>query len=157
MAGALRGKDDYVEPAPFPQSAEPPAPDRVRVELDADARAPGQARRAVREVLVSWRLPGLVDSVVLAVSELVTNALRHGRPPVHVVLRRDARSVSLDVHDAGRTPPAGSTHRPPDDAESGRGLDIVQALAVDVGCISVPGEGKVVSASFPTADTSEPG
>jgi anti-sigma regulatory factor (Ser/Thr protein kinase) len=133
----------------------PPVPDRVRVPLRDDLRAPAQARRAVRDVLLSWRLPELVDAVVLAVSELVTNALRHGRPPVHLVLHRERACVRLDVHD-GRPPVPPSDRRPAsDEAESGRGLQIVHALAVDVGCERVPGDGKVVHASFPTGPDRE--
>ena len=122
----------------------------MRVPLGDDLRAPGQARRAVREVLLSWRLPGLVDAAVLVVSELVTNALRHGRPPVHLVLHRHRRSVRLDVHDTQPALPRekGAVAA---DAESGRGLHIVSSLADEVGCESLAGDGKVVHVSFSTA------
>lgn len=147
-----------MSPPAFPPDDESRAPDRVRVPLGDDLRAPGQARRAVREVLLSWRLPGLVDAVVLSVSELVTNALRHGRPPVHLVLHRHRSSVRLDVHDARPTLPPGQRGTGGDDAESGRGLHIVQSLAAEVGCEAVTGDGKVVHASFPTtgADQTPP-
>lgn len=122
----------------------------MRLDLVSDGRAAGQARRGVRQVLTLWHLPALVDSVVLAVSELVTNAVRYGWPPLFLVLRRDETEVRLDVHDADPTEPASA--RPPagPGAESGRGLDIVAAVAIEVGCEQVPGDGKIMYASFDT-------
>lgn len=125
----------------------------VQVPLDASDRAPGQARRATREVLTGWRLPALVDRVVLVVSELVTNAVRYGRPPVSLELRRVDGGVDVRVHDADPVgPPAIDGDEAPADAESGRGLGIVSALATDVAYEQVPGDGKVVQASFDTDD-----
>jgi anti-sigma regulatory factor (Ser/Thr protein kinase) len=84
---------------------------------------------------------------VLAVSELVTNAFRYGRPPVYLVLRRGREGVRVDVHDGEpREPEIGAAAG--QDAESGRGLGIVEALAADVSCDQVSGDGKVVHASF---------
>ena len=134
----------------LPSTDDPHVDDRISVELRDDPCAPSQARVVVRELLVSWRLPGLVDSVALAVSELVTNALRHGRPPVRLVVQRAPAAVHLDVHDAADTPLPEDHEHVSDDAESGRGLEIVHALAADVACRCVPGCGKVVRASFPT-------
>jgi anti-sigma regulatory factor (Ser/Thr protein kinase) len=123
----------------------------VQVPLDQDDRAPGQARRATRAVLVRWRLPALVDTVLLAVSELVTNGIRHGRPQVALELRLDARQIAVRVHDGDPTEPTAVHGRKAGaDAESGRGLSIVSALAVQVGVEQVPGAGKVVYACFNT-------
>lgn len=121
------------------------------LDLPSDGHAPGQARRAVRDVLLRWHLPALVDAVVLAASELVTNAVRYGRPPLRVVVRRNAADVRLDVHDGEpREPGSAGSRGAPEQAESGRGLEIVKSLAV-VGCEQIPGDGKVVYATFPLA------
>lgn len=122
----------------------------VSVELPADKQAPGQARRAAREVLSRWQLPALVDRVVLVVSELVTNSVRYGRPPLQLVLAREPRCVRVHVHDAVPVEP--QVHDGPADpgAESGRGLLIVDAVADAVGVEQVPGDGKNVFASFRT-------
>jgi anti-sigma regulatory factor (Ser/Thr protein kinase) len=102
-------------------------------------------------VLLQWRLPALVDTVVVAVSELVTNAIRHGRPQVKLELQREQRQIGVRVHDDEPTEPAAARGRTAaDDAESGRGLDIVNALAVEVGVERVPDDGKVVYAYFDT-------
>ena len=121
----------------------------VSVELRPDQQAPGQARQATREALSRWQLPSLVDRVVLVVSELVTNSVRYGRPPLRLVLTRCSRSVRVDVHDAVAAGPQLCGPASPD-AESGRGLLIVSAVADSVGVEQVPGDGKHVFADFRT-------
>lgn len=123
----------------------------VRVDLDPGPHAPADARRATREVLRRWELPSLVDRVVLAVSELVTNSVRHGLPPLWLDLRRRGGGVRIDVHDTVPQEPAlHGRARVDDERESGRGLLIVSAVADEVGVEQVPGDGKQVYASFDT-------
>lgn len=120
--------------------------DEVRVDLPDDLRAPAEARRAVRVALGQWRLPALVDAVSLAVSELVTNAVRHGLPPVRLVLQRRSRDVRVDVHDEGQGEP---TRRTAGEAEeSGRGLAIVEAVSETSGVEQVDDDGKITYATF---------
>src|SRR5262245_12646875 len=47
--------------------------------LAATEQAPGLARQATHEALVSWRVAHLEETAVLLVSELVTNVVRHAR------------------------------------------------------------------------------
>ena len=123
----------------------------VRVDLRPGPHAPADARRATREVLGRWELPALVDRVVLVVSELVTNSVRYGRPPLHLDLRRLRSCVRVDVHDTvPEEPVLHGRAQVADDRESGRGLLIVSAVADDVGVEQVPGDGKHVYASFDT-------
>ncbi len=164
FAGDVSGTLTHMSEPPLPAVGGPPGAevrddaggddaggdvDAVDVALPEDLSAPGQAREVARDALRRWRLPGLLDSVVLAVSELVTNAVRHGRPPVRMVLhlRRDA--VRVDVRDAERGLP-GSTGMPGDDAESGRGGAMIADLADESGVQAVPDDGKVVHATFVT-------
>ena len=131
--------------------AGPELQDVVRLELDSSLRAPAEARRAVRQALVAWRLPSLVDAVVLAVSELVTNAVRHGRPPVALVLRRSRTGeVSVDVHDGSPSEPVAPGVPAGEQAESGRGLQIVDAVSGARTYAQVPDDGKVVHVDFGT-------
>ena len=120
------------------------------VDLQPDQQAPGHARREAREVLRRWQLPSLVDRVVLVVSELVTNSVRYGRPPLRLVLTRQQRCVRVDVHDAVPAEPELRDRRAAPDAETGRGLLIVSAMADSVGVEQVPGDGKHVYADFRT-------
>ena len=131
------------------------APDRaaevVRVDLRPGPHAPADARQATREALRRWELPALVDRVVLVVSELVTNSVRYGRPPLHLDLRRLRSCVRVDVHDTVPEEPVLHGRAEVDaDRESGRGLLIVSAVADRVGVEQVPGDGKHVYASFDT-------
>lgn len=145
-----RGQTMSMATAPkTPQNLEVPIDSTVEMSLAHDATAPGQARRAVRETLLGWRLPALVDVCVLAVSELVTNAVRHGLPPFGLLMRRRIGNVRIDVNDArpellmalGDTQPDGL-------AESGRGLGLVREVADNMGSERVPGDGKNVYASW---------
>ncbi len=69
------------------------------------------------------------DDAELLVSELVTNAVRHGRSPITLHVSPNHRGVYVAVSDAGEqrpSAPATVGHQ----AESGRGLLIVNALAI---------------------------
>lgn len=122
----------------------------VHLALGDDLQAPRRAREAVRRALLAWQLPNLVDPVVLSASELVTNALIHGVPPVALTLRRGRGELRMGVHDNNPHPPPLSSVEQSRDATSGRGLAIVANLADAVGCEQVPADGKIVYARFAT-------
>ncbi|MFN8077535.1 MAG: SpoIIE family protein phosphatase [Kineosporiaceae bacterium] len=67
-------------------------------------------------------------TAVLLTSELVTNALQHGRAPVTVSVRRAAHWLRVAVSDADPRLPR-PVEAPPEDAVRGRGLYLVQRLA----------------------------
>ena len=114
----------------------------MQVELPADLTAAREARAAAKSALSRWRLGAIVDSVLLVVSELVGNAVRHGRPPVGLRLRKAGQGVRVDVHDEGAGAPEGAAVD--GDAESGRGLLLVDAVAAESGVERIDGDGKVV-------------
>lgn len=122
--------------------------DAVHVDLPPDLTAAGAAREQTRAALRRWRLPDLLDPVALAVSELVSNAVRHGRPPVVMLLRRTSRNVRVEVHDEAPAHDVPTVPALSAEAESGRGLLIIDALSGDTGVEQVPGDGKVTWASF---------
>ncbi|MCW2571839.1 MAG: uncharacterized protein JWO88_1897 [Frankiales bacterium] len=114
----------------------------VHVELPPDLTAAREARAATRHVLPRWRLTALLDPVLLVVSELVGNAIRHGRPPINFSLRRAGHGVRVDVHDEeARLPVAPDVGH---GAESGRGMLLVDAVATESGVEQIEGDGKVV-------------
>jgi anti-sigma regulatory factor (Ser/Thr protein kinase) len=130
-------------------AAKSPDDETAVFHLPNDDTAPARARRDVRKTLTGWRLLSIVDDAVLAVSELVTNAVRHGLPPIGLLLRRRTGQVRMEVDDARRDLlVTGPTSGPLD--ESGRGLDIVREVADHLGAERIPGDGKYVYASWNT-------
>ncbi len=113
------------------------------------------ARRFVTQLLQLWSVPpDTVDSVELAVSELVTNAARHSEDIFEVRLQHAQAVLRIDVVD--------SSHRMPrehndvgDDMTSGRGLLLVGAVSDRWGVDSA-GLGKTVWCEFDLAGTSPP-
>jgi anti-sigma regulatory factor (Ser/Thr protein kinase) len=96
--------------------------------LGSDADVVRQAREFTIARLAEWDVPTeLGYDLELIVSELVTNAVRHGRPPVELRLRRAVDRLFVDVHDAAAAPPRMRHAGPADD--SGRGLLIVATLS----------------------------
>lgn len=95
-------------------------------DLDAEPGAVSQARSNVGRQLSSWGLEELSFTTELVVSELVTNAIRHGRPPIRLRLIHD-RGLLCEVSDASSTVPHLRRARVFD--EGGRGLLLVAQLA----------------------------
>ncbi|MFD3522570.1 ATP-binding protein [Streptomyces sp. NPDC058653] len=116
---------------------------QMKLRLPRHPRSVGRARQAL---LGTMSLPGdLADTAALLLSELVTNALRHGSPPgreILVTVRRGEGLLRLEVEDAGDTLPRPRTPDPID--ECGRGLALVEALADDWGVTPRQGPGKRV-------------
>ncbi|WP_139190508.1 ATP-binding protein [Actinokineospora iranica] len=124
--------------------------------LPRSTRAAGQAREFAGSALRSWGVPeDLVCDVVLATSELVTNAVEHGAGRITVALSVSADRVLLRVRDETSDAPV----RRPSHllSERSRGLTIVAALSRAWGHQPDP-EGKWVWAEFalaPSADADE--
>ena len=87
------------------------------------------ARRAMARAGELWRLDReLTETAMLLVSELATNAIRHGSPPVRLALRLDGGRLRVEVTDCSPTLPLLGASDP--EQAGGRGLQIVQDLAV---------------------------
>ncbi len=99
--------------------------------LDAEPRSVGRARRFCAATLAGWGVDAeVVDTCVLLVSELATNAVLHARTPFTVEIALDP-VLRVEVHDGDRRLP-----HPRDygvEAASGRGLHLVEALSVSSG------------------------
>jgi len=94
------------------------------------------ARGAVASFLVAHRVSSsLVDDMQLVTSELVTNAVLHGRPgPIAVELNVDG-DICLRVTNEGPVslvPPVGDWRVADPPQRSGRGLGLVRRLSDDV-------------------------
>jgi len=105
----------------------------LRLELPADPHAPALARQAAAEATAD--LPEEVrDAALLLVSEVVTNAVRHGCTSpddrVRMTVGREGRSIRFEVEDPGPGVPVrrpGNTERLV--RESGWGLVMLERLA----------------------------
>ncbi|WP_326827975.1 MULTISPECIES: ATP-binding SpoIIE family protein phosphatase [unclassified Streptomyces] len=95
-------------------------------DVDADPAEVARVRASVSEQLTTWGLAELDFTTELVVSELVTNAIRYGRPPIQLRLIHD-RTLMCEVADAGNTTPHLRRARAFD--EGGRGLFLVAQLA----------------------------
>lgn len=113
-------------------------------DLPDDPEVVSKARALAREALISWGLPHLIDDAVLIVSELCTNAVKHGGgAPILLGLRTVGRCLGGEVIDQGAT--FVPQPRVSDDAEYGRGLHIVGELVDEWGIDPLKdGAGKAV-------------
>jgi anti-sigma regulatory factor (Ser/Thr protein kinase) len=120
-----------------------------RVRLATGPAAPAEARCRVRDAIRSWRVPVDLDAALLLTSELVTNAIRHeagqeagqGAQAVMLAIASSRGRLRVDVHDTSRSLPA--VAEVPADAETGRGLLLVETLSDEWGFYRTPA-GKAV-------------
>lgn len=120
-------------PAPLPPGAPLPAPtsDVVRHTYRSDL---SQVRVLVLEAA---RLAGLAEDrasdLVLAVSEVAANTLRHTRSAGTLAIWHDEDEVICEIRDEGViTDPQAGQHRPPATASGGHGLWIVYQVCDQV-------------------------
>jgi hypothetical protein len=126
--------------------------------LRASGASPGIAREFTIATLRAWGLADLADDATVIVSELVTNALRYGLPPlpagfgaiddrpIRLTLVRHGCLVVCVVADASRQEPL--PRDPCDIAENGRGLHVIEALSRTWGWTPLPRAGKAVWAAL---------
>jgi anti-sigma regulatory factor (Ser/Thr protein kinase) len=118
------------EPLPLP-----PDPESVR-----------RARAWVHDVLERLGRSELVDAAELAVSELVTNAILHGEPPITVRVRGTRAHPRVEVRDHSHRPPEVNVEMTEEEnllSTIGRGLGIV-ALYSETWGADLRADGKTV-------------
>lgn len=143
---SLAGLPQFLLPGILP-------PTTRRAWLDAPT-ASAMAREFTRNVLRSWGLMALAEDATIVVSELVTNALRHGcrsagdaaLDGIELILCRRADLVACAVADSGTEPPL--LMAPDPVAETGRGLHVVEALSASWGWTRLTGQCKAVWATL---------
>ena len=95
--------------------------------------APTEARHFVDECLSAWGLSEVTERIVLAVSELMTNAVTHGRGRISVTLRASGDRLHVAVADEGHSTPVIRRPDPEHQIAGGWGLHLVDTLADDWG------------------------
>lgn len=114
--------------------------------LAPDPESVKQARAWVREILTRLHREDIVDPAELGVSELVTNAILHGTPPISIRVRGTRDHPRVEVRDCSSRPPAVNVEMTDEEhllATFGRGLGLVALHSSAWGAELVP-EGKVV-------------
>ncbi|MEU7453840.1 ATP-binding SpoIIE family protein phosphatase [Streptosporangium roseum] len=114
--------------------------DIVEIALPSDPRSASKARRFIRATLTEWRLDPIADATELMISELVTNAIKHGSGTVGLRLLRGPTLV-CEVTDRSLAMPVMREAGSGDD--TGRGLHLINWLAHRWGSRLTP-KGKVV-------------
>src|SRR5690606_4543745 len=100
--------------------------------------AVGHARRFTARTLRSWGVREDADAVLLAVSELVTNALVHTQGPVRLDLTQTGDRLRVAVSDSSpRTPVKDSSGDW--EATGGRGIMLVEAVSLAWGSVPLSG------------------
>jgi len=114
--------------------------------LPDDGPTARHARRFVAGLADGWAAPRVVDDLSLLVSELVTNAVIHARSTPQVVVQVRSSILRVEVHDDSPVLPA--IRLPDEDRPGGRGLRIVDQVALEWGIERRPG-GKAVWFHYP--------
>ena len=142
-----------VQPPPLDQTVTHPWPSYTMLELGALPEAVPCARAHAKIMLLIWGLSELSESVELLVTELVSNAVKATqelkspiRPPVRMRLSTDGRRVLIEMWDASALMPVPTEAS--FEAESGRGLRLVDAISDKWGHYATTDGGKVVWAEI---------
>lgn len=123
----------------------PSAPTVVRGDDTGGVRWAREATRAFADSLAPAPDSATADTLVLVVSELVTNSLRHGGGRYALELSATADALTAAVSDPSPAPPI---ERTPDldDGGGGFGWHMVQHLTTELTVTPGPGSGKTVHA-----------
>ncbi|CUU57810.1 Anti-sigma regulatory factor (Ser/Thr protein kinase) [Parafrankia irregularis] len=107
-------------------------------DLHADPRAAGRARALVADLLAAWGCSSASDVAKLLVSEVVTNAVRFvgAREVLRLTVECGSGLIRVSVSDGSPLRPV--LRAAQDDDESGRGMQLVSALAERWGVVDDP-------------------
>ncbi|MCK9896817.1 SpoIIE family protein phosphatase [Frankia sp. AgB32] len=119
-------------------------PPLLELALPAVGASAGQARMAIRTVLVDCGIVA-VDDATLLVSEVVTNAVLHARSDLvlRAYLEPGRLRISVEDREGAHLPRPGAAAENRPDPESGWGLLLVEALSLAWGVESTAGGKRV--------------
>ena len=114
----------------------------ARLEVEMTPEAPRSARAFLSDALLAWEQERHADTAALLVSELVTNAIVHGRSAVQLRVAMLDSTIRVEVNDTSVQEPSLVPSSPSE--PGGYGLPLVDSLADHWGYEVIPGEGKRV-------------
>ncbi|MGB9378669.1 MAG: STAS domain-containing protein [Mycobacteriales bacterium] len=121
--------------------------------LRFDLLAARDARSCTRATFLQWRLRENLDEVLLAVSEMVSNCVLHGAPPLRMTMRLRRGLLRIAVNDGSAERPRRMLSSVTSDnlingvviPAHGRGLQLVEAVSLAWGVSDyASGPGKTV-------------
>jgi anti-sigma regulatory factor (Ser/Thr protein kinase) len=120
------------------------SPHASTIDLPASLDAPALARLHLRQFRPQLA-PAVLDDALILTSELVTNAVLHGKPEISLSVRIEMPNLIIAVSDESSMMPPEKPELPLLAAPHGRGLAIVDTLAAEWGISRhTPGPGKDV-------------
>ncbi|WP_328483697.1 SpoIIE family protein phosphatase [Streptomyces sp. NBC_00377] len=142
LAGLLPDADGHNDDVTLLLAQLPAAPlAAVTTHFAATPASVPEGRAFLHKALTSWNCTANADDALLLLSETLTNAVQHSEGPVGLHLHRTATDLTVEVSD--RSPQLPQPRVAVEDAESGRGLILVRALAADWG-MRPTDEGKTI-------------
>jgi anti-sigma regulatory factor (Ser/Thr protein kinase) len=118
-----------------------PTTPRAECELPVSHEAPARARRFLKTAACPEHHSALLDDAMVLVSELVTNSVLHGGPPLVVAVDCDGAFLQVRVRDGSPSLPTPRAAGQAD--ENGRGLALVAAMSHEWG-VQPDTDGKLV-------------
>jgi anti-sigma regulatory factor (Ser/Thr protein kinase) len=115
---------------------------RAELALKMELSAPCQARAFVRAQHCHTHDGAVLDDALLLVSEMVTNAVLHGAPPLVVAVECAGPSLEIRVRDGSPDLPRQRQARADD--ENGRGMLLMSSIAQSWGVDTLERGGKEV-------------
>jgi CheY-like chemotaxis protein/anti-sigma regulatory factor (Ser/Thr protein kinase) len=111
-----------------------------------NAASVSRAREFVARTLAEWDVGVDANDALIVTSELVTNAIIHGRTECELQLSMTGNAVRIEARDGGGGTP--DPMAPSRTGTHGRGLHIIAALTSAWGIEDVPTGGKIVWAEL---------
>jgi anti-sigma regulatory factor (Ser/Thr protein kinase) len=114
----------------------------AQIDLARSPDGPRIARAFLSDALLSWDQERHADVAALLVSELVTNAIVHGRSAVLLRVAMLDSTIRVEVNDHSVDAPSYAMTSPSE--PGGYGLPLVDSLSDQWGYELIPGDGKRV-------------
>ena len=111
---------------------------RAEVLLPMHASAPARAREFARRSGCPDHALEVLDDALLLISELVTNSVLHGGPPIVLAIDCDGEGLHVRVRDGAPAVPV--PRDAGNDAENGRGMSLVDLMSDTWGVAPVADE-----------------
>lgn len=101
--------------------------ERAELLLPASTTSPAAAREFARRTGCTEHALAVLDDALLLISELVTNSVLHGGPPILLAIDCEGSALRVRVRDGSATTPQRRAES--GSAEGGRGLALVELLS----------------------------